>query len=60
MPVYDFNCKECNNIFELKVSLEDRDSTPCPNCDALMTRQISVPAVQFKGSGFYSTDNRKK
>ena len=60
MPTYDFNCRVCDQIFEMKVSLEDRDSTLCPKCDNIMTRQMSVPGIQFKGSGFYSTDNRKK
>jgi predicted nucleic acid-binding Zn ribbon protein len=31
----------------------------CPTCRSRARRQISKPAVIFKGSGFYSTDNRK-
>jgi len=31
----------------------------CPKCGGSSRRVISLPAVIFKGSGFYSTDNRK-
>ena len=31
----------------------------CPHCGASAKRQFSTPAVIFKGSGFYSTDNPK-
>lgn len=60
MPTYDFKCRVCDQVIELKVALEDRDSVPCPKCENIMSRQLSVPAIQFKGSGFYMTDNRKK
>jgi predicted nucleic acid-binding Zn ribbon protein len=31
----------------------------CPQCGRRARRQLSLPAVIFKGSGFYSTDNRQ-
>ena len=31
----------------------------CPVCGNECPRSYSVPAVAFKGDGFYSTDNRK-
>lgn len=59
MPIYDFHCRVCDKDLELKVSFTERDSARCPNCDNELTRRMSIPAIQFKGSGFYSTDNRK-
>lgn len=60
MPVYDYKCRVCDKIIEMKVAVENRDDVKCPTCDNDLTRQLSIPGIQFKGSGFYSTDNRKK
>lgn len=60
MPRYDYKCRVCDLFIELKVSVNERDSVKCPHCDNELTRQLSIPAIQFKGSGFYSTDNPKK
>lgn len=59
MPRYDFKCNECGLIEERVKSFHD-DSLEVCKCGSDMTRQLSLPAVQFKGTGFYSTDNRKK
>ena len=58
MPTYDYECKRCGARFELKRSFNDNGHVSCPNCQG-ETQQIftSVPII-FKGSGFYSTDNR--
>lgn len=60
MPLYDYKCDDCQSLFEIKKSFDDRSEERCKNCMGIMTRQMTVPAIQFKGSGFYSTDNRKK
>lgn len=60
MPTYDYKCRVCDKTIELKVSVEDRDNATCPYCSNELIRQLSIPGIQFKGSGFYSTDNRKK
>lgn len=60
MPRYDFKCGECNLVEERTKSFYDDAAEICNNCNAEMTRQFSMPAIQFKGNGFYSTDNRKK
>ena len=31
----------------------------CPICGAESDRQISIPAVHYKGSGFYTTDHAR-
>ena len=54
--VYTTNIRK---IFEIKKSFEDRSAQHCSDCGTEMTRQMTIPAIQFKGSGFYSTDNRK-
>ena len=32
----------------------------CPDCLGVARRVLTPPALVFKGSGFYVTDNRKK
>ena len=38
---------------------EPEDGHLCPDCGYRMIKQMTLPAIQFKGSGFYSTDNPK-
>ena len=32
----------------------------CPECDGRTSREISAPAIHFKGSGWYVTDYARK
>lgn len=58
MPVYDYRCSG-GHEYELTQGFHAATEHPCPTCGKKASRQISLPAVIFKGSGFYSTDNRK-
>jgi putative FmdB family regulatory protein len=61
MPVYSFICQECGEAFEKQLSFYDtNNSATCPNGHTHVTKKISLPAVVFKGSGFYVTDHRSK
>lgn len=60
MPRYDFKCGNCEDVEERVKSFYDDSPELCNKCNGEMTRQFSMPAIQFKGAGFYSTDNRKK
>lgn len=51
MPMYDFKCTVCTDVIEINVN----EPPGCPTCGETMQRIWSAPAVQFKGSGFYST-----
>jgi putative FmdB family regulatory protein len=56
MPLYEYRCKQCGHRFEKIQSFSAEDVKQCPVCQGEVERLISAPAVQFKGSGFYSTD----
>jgi putative FmdB family regulatory protein len=60
---YDYKCKECGKVFEVESLMRDLGYTefPCPKCKSPKTHRIitSAPQVQFKGPGFYSSDNKK-
>ncbi|WP_075063591.1 FmdB family zinc ribbon protein [Ornatilinea apprima] len=61
MPVYTYICSECGARFEQRRSFKDGDGNiTCPNGHVNVRREYSAPSVVFKGSGWYSTDHRKK
>src|ERR1700759_4716541 len=60
MPLYEYQCKKCGHRFERIQSFSAPDVKECPVCQGEVERMISAPAVQFKGSGFYSTDYAAK
>src|ERR1700744_2449933 len=60
MPLYEYQCKKCGHRFERIQSFSAPDVKECPVCQGEVERLISAPAVQFKGSGFYSTDYASK
>ena len=51
MPLYDFKCEYCLEVTEINEPVPPA----CSTCGNAMKRIWSAPAVQFKGSGFYST-----
>lgn len=59
---YEFECTECGNIFDVGINLKELGFIKvfCPSCDSYRTkRKWTIPFFTFKGSGFYSTDNKK-
>ena len=60
MPIYEFVCQNCNNNFEKIQSFSNTAVANCPICDSQdVARQMSCPAIHFKGSGWYITDSKK-
>ena len=59
VPIYEYVCHDCGHKFEKIVSWSD-DTPVCTSCSsANVTRQLSSPAIHFKGSGWYITDSKK-
>jgi putative FmdB family regulatory protein len=56
MPIYEYECVDCNKRFERLQRLSDPLLTVCPSCGGGVHKAFSVPAIQFKGSGWYVTD----
>ncbi len=56
MPLYEYRCKACGHRFEKIQTFSAPDWKECPVCKGEVERLISAPSIQFKGSGFYSTD----
>lgn len=63
MPLYEFKCETCNNIFdefmkyeELKQMEDNNIPVICSYCGSYKTkRKIGDFGMSFKGPGFYKT-----
>ena len=58
MPTYVYRCADCGEEFEYVQNFEDSALTRCQSCGGTLKRLLFPPAVIFKGSGWYCTDNR--
>jgi putative FmdB family regulatory protein len=58
MPIYDYRCDHCGHVFSAVQSFSDSALEKCPSCGRVPRRLISMPAIVFKGSGWYKTDSR--
>jgi putative FmdB family regulatory protein len=56
MPLYEYKCHQCNKTFELRQKFADEPLKVHEECGGEAERLISVPSLQFKGTGFYVTD----
>ena len=56
MPLYDYRCHQCGETFEVRQKFADPVLTVHEGCGGQLERLISLPAIQFKGTGWYVTD----
>ena len=60
MPTYEYKCRKCGYEFEKFQSITEEPLKVCPKCEGEVFRLISKNcSFILKGSGYYSTDNRK-
>jgi len=59
MPLYEYKCDGCGEVFEVKQKFSDEPLTVHDKCGGHLERLISAPALQFKGTGWYVTDYAK-
>ena len=60
MPIYEYACTACGERTEAKQSFADPPLTECSLCGGSLRKLYSPVGIVFKGSGFYSTDAKKK
>lgn len=56
MPLYAYVCTQCGHRFEKIQGFNDEPVKGCPQCQGALERPLTVPALQFKGAGWYVND----
>ena len=56
MPLYEYKCAACGEVFEVMQKFSDQPLKVHPACGGPVERLVSAPALQFKGTGWYVTD----
>jgi putative FmdB family regulatory protein len=59
MPLYEYKCGSCGNVFEVIQKFSDQPLSVHESCGGPLERLISTSALQFKGSGWYVNDYGK-
>ncbi len=59
MPLYEYECRGCGAITDVRHGFDETVTTRCPACGGELGRRFSPAGIVFKGSGFYVTDSRK-
>lgn len=59
MPTYEFQCKGCTQTVSVTCSMDELKTPKCGHCDTWMHRIFTIQGVNFKGSGFYTTDKKE-
>jgi putative FmdB family regulatory protein len=61
MALYEYDCMPCGIRFTKQRSISESDpGYTCETCNRSLVRVYSSFGVVLNGSGFYSTDNRKR
>ncbi|MBZ5587086.1 MAG: zinc ribbon domain-containing protein [Acidobacteriia bacterium] len=56
MPLYEYRCTSCGERTEVLQRLGAAPPSQCARCGGALEKLSSVPALQFKGTGWYVTD----
>jgi len=60
MPIYEYQCSRCKNVFELLHKMDEDCKAVCPKCMAPARKLISATNFVLKGTGFYVNDYPSK
>lgn len=60
VPIYEYECSDCNHYFDELQKMNDDPLLDCPVCNKpKLKRLLSAPSFRLKGSGWYETDFKK-
>ncbi len=54
MPIYEYECESCRNIFEVTQRISDDPLSSCPDCAGSVKKLVSRSSFQLKGGGWYA------
>jgi putative FmdB family regulatory protein len=57
MPIYEYQCQDCQKQIEVLQKINDAPLIDCPKCGKpSLKKQVSAAAFRLKGGGWYETD----
>lgn len=59
MPLYEYQCQNCQKVTEKMQKFSDPLLTECPHCKGKLEKLLSLTSFSLKGSGWYVTDYKK-
>jgi putative FmdB family regulatory protein len=60
MPLYEYECSQCRKVHEVMQKFSDAPLSACPECQGPVTKLMSMSSFALKGSGWYTTDYKRK
>ena len=61
MPIYEYQCQDCQHKLEVMQRMSDSRLTTCPTCGKeSLKKLVSAVGFQLKGTGWYETDFKGK
>ena len=57
MPIYEYKCLKCKDLFEAIQKINDAPLSVCRECGGELKKQITNTSFVLKGSGWYVTDH---
>ena len=60
MPLYEFRCRKCENVYKIwKHTFPTDEESCCNKCGGPGIEVLGIATIKFKGKGFYETDYKK-
>jgi putative FmdB family regulatory protein len=57
MPIYEYQCSECEHIEEVIQKISDEPLTVCPSCHKpALKKKVTAAGFRLSGGGWYETD----
>ena len=60
MPIYEYQCDQCSEVFEIFHKIDEDCGVACPKCLGPVKKLVSATNFVLKGSGFYVNDYPSK
>lgn len=61
MPLYEYQCSNCDAYLEKLQKISDSPLTRCPECNQdTLIKLVSATTFKLKGNGWYETDFKNK
>ncbi|MCK5237671.1 MAG: zinc ribbon domain-containing protein [Deltaproteobacteria bacterium] len=60
MPLYEYECKKCEDVFEVTQKFSDEPLKKCPECGGAVKKIMSMSSFHLKGSGWFKSSSSSK